>query len=246
MIGGVLELPVSRSESHIIESSYHQSLFWGSGWSLSFWKWTLLLCEVSVYPDYPLYIELCCFFPNLAHGYFFGNVQLLQRDYWQPLMIFVHMMKLNFISPLTCELNNDRNWSLMHISLLRIISNTVTFRALTFSTNETIKAQCLFAPMWRQCFVCLTDKYISIFEKHLTTPPKDGTLLWFFHCILWCRFFFFSGGNLMCCEGCPAAFHPACIGMGKLPEGSWYCRDCVNGKMPRYGDIVWVKLGNYR
>ena len=55
-----------------------------------------------------------------------------------------------------------------------------------------------------------------------------------------------TGGNLMCCEGCPAAFHPACIGMEKPPEGSWYCRDCVNGKMPRYGDIVWVKLGNYR
>lgn len=61
---------------------------------------------------------------------------------------------------------------------------------------------------------------------------------WCFECSL--------GGDLLCCESCPAAYHPKCVGLDSVPEGQWFCRDCVNGKRPRYGDIVWVKLGNYR
>ncbi|XP_077992011.1 histone-lysine N-methyltransferase NSD2-like isoform X2 [Glandiceps talaboti] len=63
--------------------------------------------------------------------------------------------------------------------------------------------------------------------------------------VSWC-FMCSKGGNLMCCESCPAAFHPECIGYDEIPEECWYCRDCANGKRPQYGDIVWVKLGNYR
>nr|XP_006812995.1 PREDICTED: histone-lysine N-methyltransferase NSD2-like isoform X2 [Saccoglossus kowalevskii] len=63
--------------------------------------------------------------------------------------------------------------------------------------------------------------------------------------VSWC-FMCSKGGSLMCCESCPAAFHPDCIGYDEIPDGSWYCRDCTNGKRPQYGDIVWVKLGNYR
>ncbi|XP_070541450.1 histone-lysine N-methyltransferase NSD2-like isoform X2 [Ptychodera flava] len=63
--------------------------------------------------------------------------------------------------------------------------------------------------------------------------------------VSWC-FMCSKGGSLMCCESCPAAFHPECIGYDEIPEDSWYCRDCTNGKRPQYGDIVWVKLGNYR
>ena len=55
-----------------------------------------------------------------------------------------------------------------------------------------------------------------------------------------------AGGDLICCESCPAAYHPKCVGMENIPEGNWFCRDCINGKKPRYGDIIWVKLGNYR
>ncbi|XP_038070520.1 histone-lysine N-methyltransferase NSD2-like [Patiria miniata] len=63
--------------------------------------------------------------------------------------------------------------------------------------------------------------------------------------VSWC-FMCSIGGDLICCDSCPAAFHASCIGFTSIPEGNWYCRDCSIGKRPRYNDIIWVKLGNYR
>jgi hypothetical protein len=57
-------------------------------------------------------------------------------------------------------------------------------------------------------------------------------------------YFIFSGGSLICCESCPAAFHADCVKV-KSTEGSFYCGECAAGKRPLYGDIVWVKLGTY-
>ncbi|CAN6444145.1 unnamed protein product [Victoria cruziana] len=36
-------------------------------------------------------------------------------------------------------------------------------------------------------------------------------------------------GNLICCDGCPAAYHSRCVGVCRdlLPEGDWYCPECV-------------------
>ncbi|XP_072353597.1 histone-lysine N-methyltransferase NSD2-like isoform X1 [Scyliorhinus torazame] len=62
--------------------------------------------------------------------------------------------------------------------------------------------------------------------------------------VSWC-FVCSRGGSLLCCESCPAAFHPECLSID-MPEGSWYCNDCKAGKKPRYKDIIWVKLGSYR
>jgi len=53
------------------------------------------------------------------------------------------------------------------------------------------------------------------------------------------------GGKLLCCDTCPASFHPECLEM-ETPEGAWSCSDCRAGKKPHYKQIVWVKLGNYR
>ncbi|XP_072835020.1 histone-lysine N-methyltransferase NSD3 isoform X3 [Pogona vitticeps] len=53
------------------------------------------------------------------------------------------------------------------------------------------------------------------------------------------------GGKLLCCESCPASFHPECLNI-EMPNGSWNCNDCKAGKKLRYKQIVWVKLGNYR
>ncbi|MED6146513.1 hypothetical protein PIB30_035129 [Stylosanthes scabra] len=38
-------------------------------------------------------------------------------------------------------------------------------------------------------------------------------------------------GNLICCDGCPAAFHSKCVGIASdnLPEGDWYCPECAIG-----------------
>nr|XP_046243901.1 histone-lysine N-methyltransferase NSD3 isoform X5 [Scatophagus argus] len=68
----------------------------------------------------------------------------------------------------------------------------------------------------------------------LTSPVNVG---WCFLCA--------RGGKLLCCDSCPASFHPECLEM-EMPEGVWSCSDCRAGKKPHYKQIVWVKLGNYR
>lgn len=55
-----------------------------------------------------------------------------------------------------------------------------------------------------------------------------------------------EGGKLLCCEGCPAAFHETCLGLQETPEGTFLCPDCQDWKHPKYGDMIWVKLGCYR
>ncbi|KAK4419608.1 DDT domain-containing protein PTM [Sesamum alatum] len=47
-------------------------------------------------------------------------------------------------------------------------------------------------------------------------------------------------GNLICCDGCPAAFHSRCVGVvsNLLPEGDWYCPECAIEK-----DKPWMKVG---
>ena len=45
-------------------------------------------------------------------------------------------------------------------------------------------------------------------------------------------------GNLICCDGCPAAYHSRCVGVASdlLPEGDWYCPECMIDK-----DKPWMK-----
>ncbi|KAI4803676.1 hypothetical protein KUCAC02_025337 [Chaenocephalus aceratus] len=62
--------------------------------------------------------------------------------------------------------------------------------------------------------------------------------------VSWC-FVCSKGGQLLCCESCPSAFHPDCLNIA-MPDGSWFCNDCRAGKKPQYRDIIWVKLGTYR
>ncbi|KAK6138144.1 hypothetical protein DH2020_028124 [Rehmannia glutinosa] len=37
-----------------------------------------------------------------------------------------------------------------------------------------------------------------------------------------------DGGNLLCCENCPRAFHTECVGLSSTPQGTWYCKYCRN------------------
>ncbi|KAL3849575.1 hypothetical protein ACJIZ3_011457 [Penstemon smallii] len=37
-----------------------------------------------------------------------------------------------------------------------------------------------------------------------------------------------DGGDLLCCEKCPRAFHPECVDLSDIPKGTWYCRYCQN------------------
>ncbi|XP_013784275.2 LOW QUALITY PROTEIN: histone-lysine N-methyltransferase NSD2-like [Limulus polyphemus] len=74
--------------------------------------------------------------------------------------------------------------------------------------------------------------------------PKKGKQYQTHVNVNWC-FICSIGGSLICCESCPSAFHAECLDI-KAPEGSYFCEDCEMRKHPRYGDIVWVKLGPYR
>ncbi|KDP34357.1 hypothetical protein JCGZ_11240 [Jatropha curcas] len=40
-------------------------------------------------------------------------------------------------------------------------------------------------------------------------------------------------GTLLCCDGCPSAYHSRCIGVVKMyiPEGPWYCPECTINKL---------------
>ena len=39
------------------------------------------------------------------------------------------------------------------------------------------------------------------------------------------------GGNLICCDGCPAAVHLRCVGetAKSIPDGEWLCAECRMG-----------------
>ncbi|XP_049906745.1 histone-lysine N-methyltransferase NSD3 isoform X2 [Epinephelus moara] len=76
----------------------------------------------------------------------------------------------------------------------------------------------------------------------LTSPINVG---WCFLCARATKKNVGKGGKLLCCDTCPASFHPECLEM-EMPEGAWSCSDCRAGKKPHYKQIVWVKLGNYR
>lgn len=43
-------------------------------------------------------------------------------------------------------------------------------------------------------------------------------------------------GTLLCCDGCPLAYHSRCIGVVKMyiPDGPWFCPECsINKKEPK-------------
>jgi len=37
-------------------------------------------------------------------------------------------------------------------------------------------------------------------------------------------------GDLILCDGCPAAFHLTCLGMFLIPDGDWFCSQCRKSK----------------
>lgn len=55
------------------------------------------------------------------------------------------------------------------------------------------------------------------------------------------------GGELICCDSCPKAYHAGCIPVGLSAEKAIFlCDDCEKGDIPTYNSCVWAKVGIYR
>jgi hypothetical protein len=70
-------------------------------------------------------------------------------------------------------------------------------------------------------FTYLTDYNLSL--KELGTLVNSTYMDSHISYCVQCK----DGGDLMCCDGCPAAYHPACLGLINVPDGSWFCPSCV-------------------
>uniref|UniRef100_A0A673TD10 Histone-lysine N-methyltransferase NSD3 n=1 Tax=Suricata suricatta TaxID=37032 RepID=A0A673TD10_SURSU len=84
------------------------------------------------------------------------------------------------------------------------------------------------------------SSYVLICSNHSKRSSSSSSAINVGFCFVCAR-----GGRLLCCESCPASFHPECLSID-MPEGCWNCNDCKAGKKLHYKQIVWVKLGNYR
>ncbi|XP_055272584.1 histone-lysine N-methyltransferase NSD3 isoform X3 [Moschus berezovskii] len=86
----------------------------------------------------------------------------------------------------------------------------------------------------------LVSSCVLICSNHSTRSSSSSSAVNVGFCFVCAR-----GGRLLCCESCPASFHPECLSI-ETPEGCWNCNDCKAGKKLHYKQIVWAKLGNYR
>jgi len=82
-----------------------------------------------------------------------------------------------------------------------------------------------------------SDKFV-VCPEHLRKKPINFPTC--FACM--------QGGDLICCERCPAVFHKECLDYSISDDDNtpFICASCIQRKPLRYGDLVWVKYANWR
>ena len=53
-----------------------------------------------------------------------------------------------------------------------------------------------------------------------------------------------EGGDMICCETCPKAYHLSCSVVNELPEGDWFCRTCEKEGRDKSDEPVEGKYSN--
>lgn len=67
----------------------------------------------------------------------------------------------------------------------------------------------------------------------------------------WC-FICTRGGNLLCCDLCPSAFHMECLKLSTAKSAiiqameTYVCEECEAGRFPLFGELVWAKFSHFR
>ncbi|KAL9296222.1 hypothetical protein ACSQ67_022118 [Phaseolus vulgaris] len=121
----------------------------------------------------------------------------------------------------------------------------VKVEILQYLCDEMIESEAIRSELNRRSLVAETDMgfdqnmYFDSGKKRravmdvsggscLTEENVDDTTDWNSDECCLCK----MDGSLICCDGCPAAFHSRCVGIAsdKLPEGDWYCPECGIGK----------------
>ncbi|XP_042313013.1 histone-lysine N-methyltransferase NSD2 isoform X3 [Sceloporus undulatus] len=130
-------------------------------------------------------------------------------------------------SCISCHVTNPSNPKVSKGKMMRCVRCPVAYHA----SDGCVAAGC--AVITSSSIICTSHFTATKGKSH----HAHVNVSWCFVCS--------KGGSLLCCESCPAAFHPDCLNI-QMPDGSWYCNDCKAGKKIHFQDIIWVKLGNYR
>lgn len=62
----------------------------------------------------------------------------------------------------------------------------------------------------------------------------------------WCFFCGDIGGEIVCCDTCPITVHKECLPIDVSQVEHYICEECESGRLPLYGEIVWVKYASFR
>lgn len=119
---------------------------------------------------------------------------------------------------------------------------TVKVKILQCLCDDMIEVEAIRLELNRRSMLTETDAnfdqsmYFDICKKRralmdvsggscLTEEIVDDTTDWNSDECCLCK----MDGRLICCDGCPAAFHSRCVGVANdhLPEGDWYCPECA-------------------
>ncbi|XP_071704699.1 DDT domain-containing protein PTM-like [Rutidosis leptorrhynchoides] len=105
-------------------------------------------------------------------------------------------------------------------------SEFVKVEILKYICDDVIESEAISSELNRRIMVGERTNAVNVNLK--TKSVIDGTSDWNSDECCLCK----MDGNLICCDGCPAAFHSKCVGIATnlLPEGDWFCPECVVDK----------------